>query len=82
MYGHMNVKFSSIIIILRIVDGLGMFNDRRGSKKFSLGYLKRTPHLRRLLVKVNKTTPHQILTGCNFVDSTENLRMWCRGGLL
>ena len=46
----------------------------RSSKNFSLGYLKRTPHLRGLDVKVHKTTPHQILTVCNFVDSTENSR--------
>jgi hypothetical protein len=43
----------------------------RGSKKFWLGYLKRTPHLRRLDVKVRKTTPHQIPIQFNFVDSTE-----------
>jgi len=43
----------------------------RGCKKFWLGYLKRTLHLLRLGVKIHKTTPHQILIGCNFVDSTE-----------
>jgi hypothetical protein len=43
----------------------------RGSKKVWLGYLKKTPHLLSLDIKVHKTTPHQILIGCNFVDSAE-----------